>query len=132
MYDVLNTVTINQSRIRYGYGVAAAIKLDASGFSSRQKFGVSTAAVTELFAVGTMRRALSGSGDAALIDVDAAGTMKRAAAGRGLAALTQLNARYGIPDPIYIPPGVTVGHTNREVRVPPDGRVVDISSEGEF
>lgn len=131
MYSVLNTVAINGSRVLYGYGAAAAMSLEASGFNNRQKFGVSTAAVTELFAVGTMKKAVGGIGAAALIDLQATGTMKRAAAGRGVAALTDLSAYYGIPKPKYIPQGVTTGHPSREIRVPADGRIVDISPEGE-
>lgn len=130
MRYALNTVPINGNQILYGYGTAA-LALTASGFSSRQKYGVSTAALTVLTASGQMKKAKSGSGTASL-SLTAAGTMKQAVPAYGQAAAMTLTARYGIPRPKYIPPGVTNGHPSRELRIPADGRIIDISPEGEF
>lgn len=131
MRYAINVVAINGSQRLYGSGVAF-IQLGASGFSSRQKYGISTAAVTELFAVGAMKKARPGTGAAAMLDLDANGNLAQGTPGRGDDAPLSLFASYGIPRPRYIPPGVTVTMSNREVRIPADGRIVDISTEGEF
>lgn len=126
----LNTVPLNGGQVLYGSGVAS-ISLTASGFSNKQKYGISTAAISRVTASGTLKKAKRGQSGKAPLVLTASGALKQAVGAIGTAPIT-VTANYGIPSPKNIanPSGAT--HPSRELRVPADGRIVDISPEGEF